>query len=155
MRIRNLFAPLPIVLALAACEGTPTDASQCRAVVQQPTIVETRGDTVVTSSGLRYIPGTEGTGAVATLCSVVSVHYDGFLLDGTRFDSSRERDPLVFDLGAGLLIRGFEQGVLGMRVGETRRLIIPAELAYGAAGRDPIPPNATIVFDVELLDVES
>lgn len=156
MRTRNLFAPLLAVLALAACDETPTDLGECTAVVEQPTVVETRGDTVVTSSGLRYIVETTGTGTTATPCSAVAVHYEGFLTNDFKFDSSRDRgERFLFELASGTLITGFEQGVLGMRVGEVRRLIIPSELGYGAAGRSPIPPNATLIFDIELLDVRN
>lgn len=154
MRTRNLFAPLLTVLALAACDDTPSDLGECTPVVEQPTVVETRGDTVVTSSGLRYIVQQPGTGTTAGPCTYVSVHYEGFLTNGTKFDSSRDNGaPYRFELAGGTLITGFEQGVLGMRVGETRQLIIPSELAYGAGGRGPVPPNATLIFDIELLEV--
>ena len=96
-----------------------------------------------------------GRGAVAERGDDVVMHYVGKLLDGTQFDSSRNRrDPLGFSLGAGDLIKGLDQGVEGMRVGGTRRIIIPADLAYGESGcGGVIPPGATLVFDVELLEV--
>jgi FKBP-type peptidyl-prolyl cis-trans isomerase len=96
-----------------------------------------------------------GDGAVATKGQVVSVHYTGRLTDGTEFDSSSERGvPFEFALGLGKVIAGWDQGIEGMRVGGKRRLTIPPELGYGAEGAGPIPPNATLVFDVQLVDVK-
>ena len=113
------------------------------------------GDTVVLSSGLRFIEGQVGTGGIAETCRMVSVHYTGFLLDGTQFDSSRERgEPLALVPGLGTVILGFEQGLLGMRVGGKRRIIIPPNLAYGAFPPAGIPDNATLVFDLELMGVQ-
>ncbi|CAN5836899.1 hypothetical protein BH23GEM6_BH23GEM6_24190 [soil metagenome] len=106
-------------------------------------------------SGLYIEDVTVGQGAEAMSGQTVVVHYTGWLPDGTEFDSSRTRnDPFVFDLGAGEVISGWDQGVAGMRVGGRRKLVIPPDLAYGAGGAGGvIPPNATLVFDVELLDV--
>lgn len=104
-----------------------------------------------------------GTGAEAVAGRTVTVNYTGWLYDpsaaeskGRQFDTSIGRGPFSFVLGAGQVIRGWDQGVVGMRVGGLRRLVIPAELAYGAqgAGNGTIPPNATLVFDVELLAVQ-
>ena len=96
-----------------------------------------------------------GRGALAEPGDDVVMHYVGKLLDGTQFDSSRSRrDPLGFSLGAGDLIKGLEEGVQGMRVGGVRKITIPAHLAYGESGcGGVIPPGATLVFDVELLEV--
>ncbi|QSQ12585.1 FKBP-type peptidyl-prolyl cis-trans isomerase [Myxococcus landrumensis] len=97
----------------------------------------------------------EGTGDVAKAGQTVSVHYVGTLTDGKKFDSSRDRgQPFSFKLGAGQVIQGWDQGVAGMKVGGVRKLTIPPELGYGARGAGGvIPPNATLVFEVELLGV--
>jgi FKBP-type peptidyl-prolyl cis-trans isomerase FkpA len=97
-----------------------------------------------------------GTGAIAKTGDRVSVHYTGWLEDGTRFDSSRERQqPFQFVLGAGSVIRGWDEGVQGMRVGGRRRLLIPPELGYGAREvGGVIPANSTLVFEVELLSID-
>jgi FKBP-type peptidyl-prolyl cis-trans isomerase FkpA len=111
----------------------------------------------ITSTGLDYQDTVVGEGAVATSGQRVTVHYTGWLyqdgLQGTKFDSSKDRrDPFVFDLGAGMVIRGWDEGVAGMQVGGTRVLIIPPALGYGARGAGGvIPPNATLKFEVELL----
>ncbi|MDH5526755.1 MAG: FKBP-type peptidyl-prolyl cis-trans isomerase [Nitrospirota bacterium] len=97
----------------------------------------------------------EGEGAEARLGKTVSVHYTGWLIDGTVFDSSRNRvRPMVFRLGAGSVIEGWDQGIVGMRIGGVRRLTIPPELAYGEKGiPGVIPPNATLVFEVKLYGI--
>lgn len=109
----------------------------------------------VTDSGLHYAVLTEGEGDEAVSGKDVVVHYTGWLPNGTKFDSSRDRgEPFMFPLGAGSVIAGWEEGVAGMRVGGQRKLVIPPSLGYGAAGAGGvIPPNATLVFDVELLEV--
>ena len=96
-----------------------------------------------------------GTGAEAKSGQSVSVHYTGTLTNGSKFDSSRDRnDPFDFQLGAGMVIKGWDQGVAGMKVGGRRKLTIPPELGYGAGGYPPvIPPNSTLIFDIELLEV--
>src|SRR3990170_6410373 len=107
-----------------------------------------------TPSGLRYQDITVGQGAEAGADRTVSVHYTGWLPNGEKFDSSRDRNqPFSFSLGAGQVIAGWDEGVAGMKVGGRRKLVIPADLGYGTAGAPPdIPPGATLVFDVELLD---
>ena len=112
------------------------------------------------STGLQTIDTQPGTGAEARKGQTVTVHYTGWLYQngqqGAKFDSSRDRnDPFRFALGAGMVIRGWDEGVAGMKVGGQRTLIIPPELGYGARGAGGvIPPNATLKFDVELLGVK-
>lgn len=98
---------------------------------------------------------TVGGGDEATTGKTVSVHYTGTLTDGSKFDSSLDRGrPFEFQLGAGRVIKGWDQGVMGMKVGGKRKLTIPSDLAYGARGFPPvIPPNSTLVFEIELLGV--
>jgi FKBP-type peptidyl-prolyl cis-trans isomerase FkpA len=108
---------------------------------------------ITTDSGLKYEDLTEGTGDEAQKGANVSVHYTGWLTDGQKFDSSKDRnEPFSFPLGAGHVIRGWDEGVQGMKVGGVRKLTIPPELGYGVRGAGGvIPPNATLVFEVELL----
>jgi FKBP-type peptidyl-prolyl cis-trans isomerase FkpA len=108
-----------------------------------------------TESGLIYEDTTLGEGTEATAGRMVSVHYTGYLTDGSKFDSSKDRnDPFTFPLGAGHVIKGWDEGVQGMKEGGARKLTIPPQLGYGARGAGGvIPPNATLVFEVELLKV--
>jgi peptidylprolyl isomerase len=110
---------------------------------------------VTTDSGLQYVDLVEGTGAMPQTGQTVQVHYTGTLEDGTKFDSSRDRNrPFSFRIGVGQVIRGWDEGVASMRVGGRRQLIIPPDLGYGARGAGGvIPPNATLIFDVELLRI--
>jgi FKBP-type peptidyl-prolyl cis-trans isomerase len=114
------------------------------------------GNEVTTPSGLKYTDEVVGNGAAAQSGKTVFVHYTGWLTDGKKFDSSKDRgQPFSFPLGAGRVIKGWDEGVAGMKVGGKRRLVIPSSLGYGAAGAGGvIPPNATLVFEVELLDVK-
>jgi FKBP-type peptidyl-prolyl cis-trans isomerase len=110
---------------------------------------------VTMPSGLKYTDQVAGTGDVAVAGKTVSVHYTGWLENGKKFDSSVDRgQPFSFPLGAGRVIKGWDEGVQGMKVGGKRKLTIPSELGYGSRGAGGvIPPNATLIFDVELLGV--
>lgn len=118
--------------------------------------LQTSGFTMANTTDLKIEITQEGSGAVAENGMSVSVHYTGKLTDGTKFDSSLDRGtPFSFTLGQGRVIKGWDQGVLGMKVGEKRTLTIPSELGYGSTGAGAsIPPNATLIFDIELLDVQ-
>lgn len=111
---------------------------------------------ITTPSGLKYIDITPGTGDAPQTGQLVTVHYTGWLQNGTKFDSSLDRgDPFRFVLGQGKVIKGWDEGVATMKVGGKRRLIIPPGLAYGPRGAGGvIPPNAELTFDVELLGVK-
>ncbi len=150
-----------VVLAgalLAGCQQSSTTASsaqQTATATTTPAPAATPGETRM-PNGLVIQDISVGNGAVAEDGKSVSVHYTGWLTDGTKFDSSRDRQqPFSFTLGAGMVIPGWDQGVKGMRVGGKRKLTIPPALGYGAQGTPggPIPPNATLVFDVELMGV--
>lgn len=110
---------------------------------------------ITTSSGLTYVDEVIGNGEVAVAGKTATVHYTGWLVNGTQFDSSVDRgQPFSFRLGVGQVIKGWDEGVQGMKVGGKRKLTIPANLGYGARGAGSIiPPHATLIFDVELLGV--
>jgi len=111
-------------------------------------------EAITTPSGLQYVVVQKGTGTETPVSgTTVKAHYTGKLLDGTKFDSSYDRkEPISFPVGQGRVIKGWDEAFLAMTKGEKRVLIIPGKLGYGPSGRGPIPPNATMIFDVELVD---
>jgi FKBP-type peptidyl-prolyl cis-trans isomerase len=143
--------PLRLIL-----QRIPPDPERSREGVNMP-FEENRpeGKEVTTSSGLQYVDLKAGTGATAQAGQTVTVHYTGWLENGKKFDSSVDRgQPFSFPLGAGRVIKGWDEGVQGMKVGGKRKLIIPSALGYGARGAGgAIPPHATLIFEVELLGV--
>ncbi len=123
--------------------------------LQQVSVMAAEGKQIEMPSGLRYVDILEGEGAQPQKGQLVFVHYTGWLEDGTKFDSSLDRnEAFSFRVGAGRVIRGWDEGVSSMKVGGKRRLTIPSRLAYGARGAGGvIPPNATLIFEIELLKV--
>ena len=115
---------------------------------------EQYGTAHTSPSGLRYLVRTPGEGAPAPLGNQVVVHYDGYLLDGTKFDSSRDRGtPFVFRVGTGAVIKGWDEAFSTMKKGEKRTLLIPWWLGYGVEGKGPVPPKAALRYEVELLEI--
>ena len=146
MRTLALVSALVAVVGFSACNKKTDDAASAA-----------KGAAAPQEGGLMIEEVKAGDGALAAKGKTVSVHYTGKLTNGTKFDSSLDRgQPIEFVLGAGMVIKGWDQGIDGMKVGGKRKLTIPPELAYGARGTPggPIPPNATLVFDVELVAVK-
>ena len=116
---------------------------------------EQYGTAHLNPSGLRYLVRAPGEGAPPARGALVVVHYDGFLMDGTKFDSSRDRgEPYKFRVGTDVVIKGWDEALLTMKKGEKRTLLIPHWLAYGEPGQGPIPSKATLRFEVELIDIK-
>lgn len=169
MILKLLFA-LMLLAGVAGCQSddsskTETATTETAATETSATEATEGGETtegyvvddneVTTESGLKYVDETVGDGASPNKGDMVSVHYTGFLTDGTKFDSSVDRgQPFQFKIGVGQVIKGWDEGVMSMNIGGKRKLIVPPELGYGARGAGGvIPPNATLVFDVELLGI--
>lgn len=161
-QILILVTVLGVLGASVACGGNPDTGAATTSESTTAADTTTGGSGVSDITTLQITDVKEGTGAEATSGKLVSVHYTGWLYNanaadkhGAKFDSSRDRNqPFQFGLGAGQVIRGWDQGVAGMKIGGQRTLIIPPSLGYGSAGAGGvIPPNATLVFDVELLGV--
>lgn len=147
-------ALLMVAVAIPACVQKETKQAETVAPRAQQTAPSAK--MITTSSGLAYEDVVVGTGPSPKVGKRVTVHYTGTLEDGTTFDSSRDHgQPFEFTIGVGQVIPGWDEGVMGMKVGGTRKLIIPPQLGYGAAGAGGvIPPNATLLFVVELLDAQ-
>src|SRR5262245_788042 len=143
MKLVVLGAWVAVAAAFAVCEASSGELTTAERVF-------------TTKEGLKYVDIKEGTGATAKPGDTVQVHYTGSLKDGKKFDSSKDRaQPLVVPLGKGMVIKGWDLGVAGMRVGGIRKLIIPYELAYGEDGRPPvIPPRSELTFEVVLLGIK-
>lgn len=151
LRIPALAFAFALLLLGSACGSSDSNDADDPAPRQVAS-----ADLTTTESGLQYYDFSVGDGAEATSGDRVTVHYRGWLTNGTMFDASYDRgEPFTFRLGAGQVIKGWDEGVVGMRVGGERRLRIPPELGYGDRGTGPIPGGATLLFDVELLEVES
>ena len=160
-------ALLALLAGLSACTGADeTDETRATGTPEPITVEEQRpefaadlginlDDMQRSSTGLYTQDLVEGTGLAAREGHVVTVHYTGWLPTGDKFDSSVDRgEPYSFQLGSRQVISGWEEGVQGLRIDGVRRLVIPPDLAYGARGRPGIPPNAYLVFEVELLDIK-
>ncbi len=141
-----------LMLGFLYVQGNPSGGAMPNL---DPKIPQVNGAMTTTPSGLQIIQVNTTNGKEAKAGDTISAHYTGYLTDGTKFDSSVGGDPIVFPLGTGSVIEGWDEGLQGMKVGEKRRLIIPPQLGYGARGAGGvIPPNATLIFDVELMDVQ-
>ncbi len=168
--LKFVFVTMILLLVVGAAAADESDSA--KAVVTEKTEItsqsqEKPADTaavkkeemapkeITTESGLKYIVLKEGAGAVPKKGDMVKAHYTGWLVNGTKFDSSVDRgEPLKFQVGVGQVIKGWDEALLSMKVGEKRKLTIPGNLAYGKKGYPGvIPPDATLIFDVELLEI--
>jgi FKBP-type peptidyl-prolyl cis-trans isomerase FkpA len=142
-----------LLLALSAC-GDPSEAGDPTKVKYAPSLGVDLDTMNRSESGLYTQDLQVGTGEEVTPGRTAFVHYSGWLADGSLFDTSRDNDrPFSFEVGAGRVIKGWDEGLVGMKVGGKRRLVIPSELGYGAVGSGPIPPHSVLIFDVELVSL--
>ncbi len=148
---------LGVIAIVTACADEITSPA-CTPVALS--VASANSDTITLNTGLRLIEGVEGSGLPSAWCGPIAVHYTEYLLNGTKLESSKDIEaPVVFTPGLGDLIDGFEQGVVGLRAGATRRLIVPPHLGYGnqerrnAGGTIIVPANSTLVYDIEVLEV--
>jgi FKBP-type peptidyl-prolyl cis-trans isomerase len=151
--MRRLFLMLALAVAplgVAACNDSPTSVEDTEFA---PALGIDLDAMTRTSTGLYYQDITVGTGEVAAAGKTVGVYYKGWLSNGLKFEEKTTGTPYPFPLGTGHVIAGWDQGVVGMKVGGKRKLVIPPGLAYGSAGRGTIPPNAVLIFDVEVMSV--
>ncbi len=165
--MKQLLSALMIIGLLTACSSKKSETTTETTVTQKKEQVVTTtppasnipalpedATTITTASGMQYVDIIVGEGDSPVAGNMVTVHYTGWLLDGKKFDSSVDRNqPFQFKIGAGQVIKGWDEGVASMQRGGQRRLILPPELAYGARGAGGvIPPDATLIFDVQLID---
>jgi FKBP-type peptidyl-prolyl cis-trans isomerase len=130
------------------------ESEPLKSVEYTPALPTAKGQTKTTPSGVKYETIKEGSGRELKPGNSAKVHYVGTLENGEVFDSSREKNkPAIFPIGSGSMIKGWEEAMPGMRIGEIRKMTVPPALGYGAAGQGKVPPNATLIFEVELLDI--
>ena len=155
MRSRTIGLAIVSVVVVSCID--PLTAPPCAATTL--TVASTSADTSIINTGLKYINTELANGGLVEWCRAVAIHYDAYLLDGTKFDSSSVVGPLLFTPGVGDLIDGLEQGVVGMRVQGKRRLIVPPELGFGSeprrneTGDIVVPGNSTVVYDVQVISI--
>jgi FKBP-type peptidyl-prolyl cis-trans isomerase FkpA len=151
MRLRSALLAL-VPLMLAACNSDDSTSNTTAVPIESTTFASSLNVNLAastkTASGLYYRDITVGTGTTLAAGQTVGMYYTGYLANGTQFDALNSGSPITFRLGSGAVIKGWDEGLVGMKVGGTRQLIIPPSLGYGAAGSGPIPPNAVMVFTV-------